>query len=547
MSPVAAHRAAAGARGNGHTRSPSWLGWQSRDRWGASVTVRTAPVDTEEASASAAHVIPASQPSSSASRRTCQAIAGTMAVSLLLAGGRWVSHIAIGPVYITDVLLLAAVLHMVCSRLLAKHHSGSRHGPGVLVGLVVLAALVRVLTSEGEALLIARDAAPFVYVAVAYLSARGYLLASEPGRRRTARLAHRALVIHLCWVACVVLVPGLFLSLSEFWSGPTPELRSDLDTALLGILAGVSILRFRRKEGTWMSALLAVASVALALTMHSRAGLLACCVCVVAALAGGVDRSARASIRTVALGMAAAVLLIVLLPTSPAAQRLIATVDRAGASQEITVSAGGTLNARKVAWERVIGFTLDDPTRAMTGIGFGPDFLKDADADVALGSKTYQGVRSPHNYLVTVLARLGLLGLTVIVLLLTVVLAAAIRELWARPQPDELTSMCVLTVMALFVIAMLGVVLESPFGAVPFFWAGGVLLARRRRRRCRDTEGKGTASTPPRSGVSPRHSRMRELPSGMSFSASRLTPGVRAFFCGNRCKALDEGTPGTRA
>jgi O-antigen ligase len=318
-------------------------------------------------------------------------------------------------------------------------------------------------------------------VAVAYLSARGYLLASEPDRRRTAGLVHGALVIHLCWVACVVLMPGLSSALRAFWSGPAPEVRSDLDTALLGILAGVSILRFRRKEGTWMSALLAGASVALALTMHSRAGLLACCICVVAALAGGADRSARASVRTVTLGVSTVVLLIVLLPSSPAAQRLIATVDRAGASQEL--SAGGTTNARKVAWERVIGFTLDDPARVMIGVGFGPDFLRAADADVALGSKTYQGVRSPHNYLLTVFARLGLLGLTVVAALVAVVLAAALRELWARHQPDELTSMCVLMVMSLFAIAMLGVVLESPFGAVPFFWAGGVLLARRHRRR----------------------------------------------------------------
>lgn len=447
------------------------------------MTVRAAPVDAEEANASAAHTLPASRPFSSASRRTRHAIAGTMAVILLLAGGRWVSHIAIGPVYIADVLLAAAVLHTVCSRLLVKHHSGSNQGPGVLVGLVVLATLVRVISSEGEALLIARDAAPFVYVAVAYLSARGYLLASEPDRRRTARLVHGALVIHLCWVACVVLVPDLSSALSESWSGPTPEVRSDLDTALLGILAGVSILRFRRKEGTWMSASLAGASVALALTMHSRAGLLACGICVVAAMAGGANRNARASVRTVALGVSAVILLMVLLPSSPAAQRLIATVDRTAASQTLAVSAEGTSNARKVAWERVIRFTLADPARVMIGVGFGPDFLKDADADVALGSQTYQGVRSPHNYLLTVFARLGLLGLTVIVALLATVLAAAIRELWARHQPDELTFMCVLVVMSLFVIAMLGVVLESPFGAVPFFWAGGVLLARSHRRR----------------------------------------------------------------
>ncbi|MFE9773385.1 O-antigen ligase family protein [Streptomyces sp. NPDC005931] len=450
------------------------------------MTARTALAGTAEAGASAAHAVPASRPVPSASKRTPQAIAGTAAVVLLVAGGRWASHIAVGPVYVTDVLLAAAVLHMAVCRLLTGHRAGPTRGPGslvVLVVLVVLATLVRVTASEGDALLIARDAAPFVYVAAAYLAARGYLLADEPGRQRTARLLHGALVVHLCWVAFVVLMPGFSVTLSQLWSGPVPQVRPDLDTALLGVLAGASILRFRRDEGTWLNALVAGVSLALALTMHSRAGLLACCVCVVVGLVGGAGRSPRASARTLVLAVSAVVLLIVLLPSSPAAQRLMASVDQAGVSREVAAGAAGTSNARKVAWSRVIAFTLDDPARLLVGVGFGPDFLKDAAADEALGSQTYKGVRSPHNYLVTAFARLGLLGLAMIVGLLVSIVAAAHRVLTERHHPDELTATCVLMALSLLVIAMLGVVLESPFGAVPFYWAGGVLLASRHRQR----------------------------------------------------------------
>lgn len=91
-------------------------------------------------------------------------------------------------------------------------------------------------------------------------------------------------------------------------------------------------------------------------------------------------------------------------------------------------------------------------------------------------------MRSPHNYLITSFARLGFVGLTIVVGLLVTLLTAAARTI-RRGPPDELTSLCVLLVIALLVVAMLGVILESPFGAAPFYWAAGILLAGERSRR----------------------------------------------------------------
>ena len=127
-------------------------------------------------------------------------------------------------------------------------------------------------------------------------------------------------------------------------------------------------------------------------------------------------------------------------------------------------------------------YTLDDPVRTAVGVGFGPDFLQLSNADLPIARG--MGVRSPHNYLITTFARLGFVGLTVVVALLASLLTIAVRTVHRGP-PDELTSLCVLLMVSLLIVSLLGVILESPFGAAPFFWAAGILLAGDRSRRAR--------------------------------------------------------------
>jgi hypothetical protein len=456
---------------------------------------RTAVV--ERAEVPSARQSPCGAANLPASRRNRESLAGTVAVAVLLAGGRWISYLSVGPVYIGDILLGGAVAHTLSTRMLIGRRSGAARGPGLLLTVVVLYSLIRLFATQGDLRLAARDAAPFCYSAIAYLSARACLLAGEHNRRRTVRLLYWALVAHLGRIALAVLAPGSRLPLPELGGVQFLAIRSDVDTALLGVLAGMSILRLRREGAIWWATVLAGSCLSLAFAMRSRAGLLACCACTVAAF---IMRSGRkngpAAARTAVLAVAAALLLAVLLPSSPAGQRLIATVNDTSASQEVAASAQGTLHGRLTAWNRVVTYTLADPVRTLVGTGFGPDFLHLSDADVALGVDRYPGVRSPHNYLLTSFARLGALGLAAVAALLLGIFAAVIREIRADEQ-DELASLCVLLVIALGIVAMLGVVLESPFGSIPFFWAAGILLARNRRRRADRRAGAGANSPGP--------------------------------------------------
>ena len=213
-------------------------------------------------------------------------------------------------------------------------------------------------------------------------------------------------------------------------------------------------------------------------------------------------------------------------------RRLLATAGSTSTTQEAR-SAQGTTRARLMAWDKVLDYTFEDPVRTVIGVGFGTDFLRLSDGDVPLGRGI--GVRSPHNYLLTCFARLGLVGLMLVVALLSALLAVALSTLWTG-RPDELTSLSALLVVSIFVVSMFGVVLESPatnerasrpgirklgavlespFGALPFFWAAGILLGMHRSRRQRELHARNTGRKIMSGSVSPR----RPLQSGQSTPA----------------------------
>jgi O-antigen ligase len=235
--------------------------------------------------------------------------------------------------------------------------------------------------------------------------------------------------------------------------------------------------------------------------MASRAALLAFAAAMVfafVALWRG-DASAKSRWRLTFVPVAGA-LVAVLLPTTFAGSRLLATFGEdssvATRFQDQHASATGTTTARKTAWHELSSWILADRSRTVVGVGFGPDFLAESGANIDLlgaGAAAHNtAVRSPHEYLLGSWARLGLLGLVP----LMAVCLGALRRAWRFwPDRDELELFTALTVTAVLLTALVGVVLESPFGAVPFFWSVGILAAdgqrRRREREAADPERRG--------------------------------------------------------
>lgn len=410
-------------------------------------------------------------------------LTATLAIGFLLATSRWGSHLGAAPLFVTDVLLALAAFHLFASIALGARLSATGTTPTILLVLVAFLG-VRALLSPDASLLAVRDAAPYAYVVVALLALKA------PGgaatEQRTADLAYAALVAHAAWVAVAVLEPDLFARLPLLGDGTTAvfEIRSDHDGALLGIGAGVFARRALLDRRRFWNATLTCFSIGLLLTLQSRAGLAAGLVAVIFIVCLAVRHQPAASTRAMAL-LAAPVLILgtaLLLPQTTVGERF-------GLAGDVGAASGsGTANARFQAWERVLDHTTDDSTRMLTGVGFGPDFLADSGASAYLEGAVHQDVRSPHNFLIGTFARTGLVGVALVATVLLLAVRHSLRLTSRREgAPDELRVLAGGYVLATLVTAAVGVTLETPFAAVPFYFFLGVLLRDRAHAGAQDS------------------------------------------------------------
>lgn len=138
----------------------------------------------------------------------------------------------------------------------------------------------------------------------------------------------------------------------------------------------------------------------------------------------------------------------------------------------------GTVRARIAAWFAVVEYLSENPATTAFGVGFGTNYFVDSGARVALmgtGERVEGENRWPHNYLVTIFASSGLIGLLSYVMLQ----AVAFFRLFRREViQSEFPSFFALTLLVVFSIGSLfGVIWENPWGSIPISWAIGVSIS----------------------------------------------------------------------
>lgn len=413
----------------------------------------------------------------------------------LLATGRWGSYIgneALG-LFVTEVALAVAVVALLVARARGAVDLEVLRRPGVPVALaaaVFAVALTRFVWSEALTRDALRDFAPYGYAAVAILTLLTPLMRWE----RSSGVVFATLAVHATWVAVSDNVPSAVVGLPLLGGAPVFASRPDFDATVCGV--GVAVCAYwlrHHRSGRFATAavlVLGVAQTALVLSLPSRAGLLAAIVSLGLVWLARTRRSPRGSWRRVTAQVALVVVgvplvLLALSQTSPG-KRFVDTVQDRG-------TAAGTTNARQLAWESVAEYVTDEPTRALFGVGFGPDFMHDSGADDYFEGELYRGVRSPHNYLVGTSARLGIPGALLLLAVIVAGLVASWRLLRTRGDLAVLDVLAVAVTAGVPVAAAFGVILESPFGAVPYFWAIGHVA---RIARINPAAGDGTHSVP---------------------------------------------------
>lgn len=428
-------------------------------------------------------------------KREREALALTSAVVLGLLASRWGSHLGIKPLYLTDVLLAVGTLHAVAGHLVLKPRPLSgvadRANPGILLGLFLGWVVLRLVTSPSFNLTAMRDAAPYLYAVVAFVAASSYARSNAANRARTVRLLTLALLAHLAWCALVVFVPSVLTRLPLVPGSPVGflSLRGDSDAALVGILTALALARVLqgRHAGRWTLVLL-VCALTIA-RLNSRSGLLAGLAVILVVFIASVAADDIHTDRRKALVALLPLLIagiVVSLPATNPGQRLLGTFAE-NPSLAAQANAVGTTRARTLAWKRVVRYTETSDAR-IVGVGFGPDFLTASGAEQVI-SGGREGVRSPHNWFVGTYARLGLIGAGLAALLALAVLGAVWR-VRRRLMGDDLLLLSAIIAVGTLTIGAFGVVLESPFGAVPFYWAAGILLAKPVRKHLPSSLGR---------------------------------------------------------
>jgi O-antigen ligase len=130
---------------------------------------------------------------------------------------------------------------------------------------------------------------------------------------------------------------------------------------------------------------------------------------------------------------------------------------------------GGNNQFRLIWWRDVIDETLS--TSPVFGLGFGADLSTRFLADYDLLSDDSFAARSPHSMVITVLGRMGILGLV----LWLAISAGMARLIWRLFKGGDSDGMGLASlVCVVWVSACVGVVLEGPMGAVLFWTALGL-------------------------------------------------------------------------
>jgi O-antigen ligase len=404
-------------------------------------------------------------------------------VLLLMATSRWGSYLHIPGVtffYLGDaVVLLALVQAFVLWRqgLLTLHRLRRAPRTEWLVAAFLGWALLRVVTRTALPLVAVRDLAPYAYAIVTPLT----FLLPWRSRARTRVWIYAALGFHAAWY--IAAVRGLVDPTKTWRVGNGVGFfgtRPDFDSAVFGIAIAFAVHQIAfgprprtRVAKATIAAFIGINGYAVS-SQHSRSGLLAGLVAIGAVVAGWLLRTRvqsadrglakRGAVATVAVAAAALALLL----TVPG-QRLIDGIDGKDGV------ASGTSHARVLVFDGVSQWLLQSPVLTTFGVGYGPNFLARSGTSQYLEGVEFQNVRSPHNYLLGTWARLGLIGAALAAAIFVAAGRLALRRLRTATDPADL--LAALIVLTIPLTAMLGVVLESPFGAIPYFWAVGQLCA----------------------------------------------------------------------
>lgn len=312
-----------------------------------------------------------------------------------------------------------------------------------------------------------------------------FYLAQELSQQERSRRA----LLNTMLISCAVLFGtslvyeryhDFFFNVLTIGGSPLIAYKGDLIGTFLAVGSVLFFLRYEAGRGRWNVAASLLCAGAVVGT-NNRASLLGL---LVAALWLAIGRRWRFAATLGVTGAAAALALLLVVGVTNTSwektplfgfyEHATSLLDPAGQRSyrgEGTANKGDNNLFRAVWWQEVFDETL--AVNPYTGLGFGHDLAARFVQAYYPESGDEFNVRSPHNVLLTVFARMGLVGLGLFVAVIAVVAVRTARAVRAGPQ--EAAPWC--AVWVILTSACFGVVLEGPMGAVVFWTLLGVAHA----------------------------------------------------------------------
>lgn len=328
-----------------------------------------------------------------------------------------------------------------------------------------------------------RDLAPYAYYAYLFPLRKLWVISNLNQKRKIEKWLLRSLIFHFVWMAAVSLFPSILNYLpyiNENQGIKIFTIRPDFDAVLLAVTAYLAAVK-KIAKGNLMSIFLVLVCSILIISQGNRSSSISFALICAIFIATKISKSntAENSILILILFSIIISILIIIVSDTKVGKKFVgtATVFSAQNGNVTNVDGFGTANARIKSWQLVLNYVNSEPKKIVFGVGFGPDFMTESGALRALvasetGSRALP--RQPHNYALNTYARLGIIGFALYLYVCLSLLKCSFNNLGKKEV--DLEYICILLFITLVPISLLGVVLESPFGAISLVFSISVIL-----------------------------------------------------------------------
>jgi O-antigen ligase len=380
---------------------------------------------------------------------------------------------------------MAVALVLLGARVLIRHDKlDLKHPLTIMVGVYAAYAFLRFLFDFRQYKIDAiRDLAVVYYCAFFFIA---YQLGSKPNSRAFLGKCFTVAVVFHAVIAVIFHVSPDFLMSSVVIRG-APLLMQKGDLTMTFSAVGMFFLVNRSSVGgmKWLRNLLLVILTASAALGIARAAILAI---LIVSMLLWVSGRRRAFFYPLVGLVGLTIVLLGLNATSSAiskSQQVVAFKEKMASMVDVTgkyryktelgVMKSDNNEFRRTFWRIIVkDTTANNP---IFGRGFGYDFYPKFQAFYNRGF--WEGLRSPHNYFVTVYGRMGAVGLLIFIGVTLVIISHAIKAARlvraGRMAAPDFGYWC--GAMVLLVSGTFGVVLEGPMGAIPFWTCLGLALS----------------------------------------------------------------------